>query len=221
MGSEREGRGPARPHSHCLGGTELLPEPGPTVVLIVHVESCSQTLRKHRWDSFSLSFKITFYWRIIPLQCVTFYCIAKWISQIDTRNPSLLDFLPSQVSTEHWAELPVLRGRVSWLICLHWYRWAAGRAEADRHRAQICGCHGGGVWEDQRDCSQDAQSSLHLCDPVDCSPPGVSVHGIFQARILEWVAISFARGSFWPRDQPCVFGVDIYTLLVLNIAIHM
>ena len=36
---------------------------------------------------------------------------------------------------------------------------------------------------------------------MDCSPPGSSVHGIFQARILEWVAISFSRGSFQPRDQ--------------------
>ena len=36
-----------------------------------------------------------------------------------------------------------------------------------------------------------AQSRLTLCDPVDCSPPGSSVHGILQARILEWVAISF------------------------------
>ena len=46
-----------------------------------------------------------------------------------------------------------------------------------------------------------AQSCPTLCDPVDCSPPGSSVHGILQARILEWVAISFSRGSFWPRDQ--------------------
>ena len=38
------------------------------------------------------------------------------------------------------------------------------------------------------------------CDPMDCSPPGFSVHGIFQARILEWVAISFSRGSSWPWD---------------------
>ena len=37
--------------------------------------------------------------------------------------------------------------------------------------------------------------TLTLCDPMDCSPPGSSVHGIFQARILEWVAISFSRGS--------------------------
>ena len=39
------------------------------------------------------------------------------------------------------------------------------------------------------------QSCLTLCDPMDCSPPGSSVHGIPQARILEWVAISFSRGS--------------------------
>ena len=49
--------------------------------------------------------------------------------------------------------------------------------------------------------SEVAQSCLTLCDPVDCSLPGSSVHGIFQARILEWVAISFSRGSSWPRDQ--------------------
>ena len=40
-----------------------------------------------------------------------------------------------------------------------------------------------------------AQSYLTLCDLMDCSPPGSSVHGIFQARILEWVVISFSRGS--------------------------
>ena len=43
--------------------------------------------------------------------------------------------------------------------------------------------------------SEVAQSCLTLCDPVDCSPPGSSIHGILQARILEWVAISFCRGS--------------------------
>ena len=44
-------------------------------------------------------------------------------------------------------------------------------------------------------------SYVRLCDPMDCSPPGSSVYGIFQARILEWVAISFCRGSSQPRDQ--------------------
>ena len=40
-----------------------------------------------------------------------------------------------------------------------------------------------------------------LCDSMDCSPLGSCVHGIFQARILEWVAISFSRGSSQPRVQ--------------------
>ena len=39
-----------------------------------------------------------------------------------------------------------------------------------------------------------------LCEPMDCSPPGSSVSGIFQTRILEWFAISSSRGSSWPRD---------------------
>ena len=44
-----------------------------------------------------------------------------------------------------------------------------------------------------------AQSCLTLCDPIDCSPPGSSVRGILQARILEWVAIPFSRGSSQAR----------------------
>ena len=46
-----------------------------------------------------------------------------------------------------------------------------------------------------------AQSCLTLCDPMDCSQPGSSVHGILQARILVWVAISFSRGSSQPTDR--------------------
>ena len=41
-------------------------------------------------------------------------------------------------------------------------------------------------------------------DSMDCSPPGSSVHGIVQERILEWVAIPFSRGSSWLRDRTCV-----------------
>ena len=46
-----------------------------------------------------------------------------------------------------------------------------------------------------------ARSCLTLCGPIDCIPPGSSVHGISMARILEWIAISFSRGSSWPRDS--------------------
>ena len=49
--------------------------------------------------------------------------------------------------------------------------------------------------------SEVAQWCPTLCDPMDCCPPGSSVHGIFQATVLEWVAISFSRGSSWPRDR--------------------
>ena len=45
------------------------------------------------------------------------------------------------------------------------------------------------------------QSCPTLCDPMDCSPPGFSVHAILQARILEWVAIPYSRISSWPRDR--------------------
>ena len=45
-----------------------------------------------------------------------------------------------------------------------------------------------------------AQSCPTLCDPMDYSLPGSSIHEIFQARVLEWVAISFSRGSSGPRD---------------------
>ena len=50
--------------------------------------------------------------------------------------------------------------------------------------------------------SEGAQLCPTLCDPMDCSPPGSSSHGLFQARILEWVAISFFRGSSRPGIEP-------------------
>ena len=49
--------------------------------------------------------------------------------------------------------------------------------------------------------SEVAQLCPTLCNPMDCSLPDSSVHGIFQARVLEWVAISFSKGSSQPRDQ--------------------
>ena len=48
------------------------------------------------------------------------------------------------------------------------------------------------------------QSWLTLCDPVDCSLQGSSVHRTLQARILEWVAVSSSRGRSWPRDRPLI-----------------
>ena len=49
--------------------------------------------------------------------------------------------------------------------------------------------------------SEVAQLCPALCNPMDCSPPGSSIHGILQARILEWVVISFSRGSSRPLEE--------------------
>ena len=58
-----------------------------------------------------------------------------------------------------------------------------------------------GVAQFGQEATLVTQLCLTLCDPLECSPPGSSVHGLLQARILEWVAIPFPRGSSRPRDQ--------------------
>ena len=66
-----------------------------------------------------------------------------------------------------------------------------------------------------------AQSCPTLCDPVDCSLLGSSVPGIFQARILEWIAIPFSKGSSQPRDQTqasCTAGGFYTTWAILHAA---
>ena len=57
-------------------------------------------------------------------------------------------------------------------------------------------------------CAQPFQSCPTLCDTMDCSSPGSSVHGILQARILEWVAMPSSRGSSWLRDRTHVSNVS-------------
>ena len=56
---------------------------------------------------------------------------------------------------------------------------------------------------------QLCQSGLTLCDPLNCSPPGSCVHGILQAKTLQWVAISFSRGSSWPRVEPGTPALEV------------
>ena len=55
--------------------------------------------------------------------------------------------------------------------------------------------------------SEVTQSCLTLCNSMDCSPPSFPIHGILQARKLEWVAISFSRGSSHLRDRTCHFCI--------------
>ena len=64
-------------------------------------------------------------------------------------------------------------------------------------------------------CAKLLQSYLTLCDPIDCNPPGSSVNVILQARILEWVAISFSTGSSQCRNQTNVSYISCVGRLVL------
>ena len=65
------------------------------------------------------------------------------------------------------------------------------------------------------------QSSPTLCDLMDCSLPGSSVHGIFHARTLEWVVISYSRGSYWPRDWTCVSCISFIGRWILYYWRHL
>ena len=56
--------------------------------------------------------------------------------------------------------------------------------------------------------TKSLQSCPTLCDPMDCRPPGSSVHGILQARIMEWVTMPFSKRSSQPRDRSCVSYVS-------------
>ena len=73
----------------------------------------------------------------------------------------------------------------------------------------MCGCEKG------RSESEVSQSCPTLCDPMDCSLPGSSIHGIFQTTVLEWVALSFVRGSSQPRgwtQVSCIASRRFYRL---------
>ena len=75
-----------------------------------------------------------------------------------------------------------------------WYLLCSWAIDSEKAFCSVCLCV----------CVRSiAQSCPTLCNPLDCSLSGSSVHGIFQARILQWVAISYSRGSSWHKDQTC------------------
>ena len=70
-------------------------------------------------------------------------------------------------------------------------------------------------------CYLVAQSCPTLCDPMDCSRPGSSAHGILQARVLEWVATPFSRGSSQPRDRTPIFSISFTGTLPLHFTLPL
>ena len=132
-------------------------------------------------------------------------------SELEGPNKPLF-FLPSP---ERWAwqlapSLILAGTATNWLSDL-------GECSASKHGSVFCKMRtvaAPNLWSTVRIhcCCLVAKSSLTPCDPKDCSPPGSSVHGISQARILEWAAISFSRGLSQPRDQTRISCIGRYIL---------
>ena len=91
------------------------------------------------------------------------------------------------------------------MCCNHWgshaYSLCSAKREPLKWAARALQWTEGPFTATRESESEVAQSSPTLCDPMDCSLPGSSVHGIFQARVLEWVTIAFSRGSSPLRNQ--------------------
>ena len=113
-----------------------------------------------------------------------------WVQSLGWEDP-LEESMATQSSMLAW-RIPMDRGAwwatVHGCTELHTTKRSTGRREDKALVTQLC---------------------LTLCDPMDCSSPGFSVHRILQIRILEWVPILFSRGSSQPRDQTHVsFNAD-------------
>ena len=111
-------------------------------------------------------------------------------------------FLVTLAKRLQMTEAAELRGEdrmlYMWMVCL-WGKPHASRIGTESVLQTLQGSPSARVLNHMRACSV-AQLCPSLCDPMDCSPPGSSVHGIFQTRILEWVATSSSKGSSPPRD---------------------
>ena len=115
---------------------------------------------------------------------------------LELGKPIGLPHEPSSPEDEEWGCWSVSVGTaaeaVGTLSC-----WGLGGIRGDPRTCRLP--KGAGA-----SCCWVSQSCRLFCNPVDCRPASSSAHGVFQASILEWVSISFSRGSSWIRNQTCV-----------------
>ena len=113
-------------------------------------------------------------------------------------SPGFRQILMPPVKLVTGGMVPILTGASYTVIVQPWWEWVKILKLYFHYMLSVC--------------AQSLQSCPTLCDPVDCTLPGLSVHGILQARILEWVAISFSRGSSQPRNQNCISCIFCITV---------
>ena len=127
---------------------------------------------------------------ILSISKYIFWIICKWINNIigkETHRTTSPWHSNYQIFVDHFQSLLRQLYRVTINECVQFYLFLLINTSLPCSILKVaCVC---------------AQLCPILCDPMDCSPQGSSVHGIFQARILECVAISSSRGSSQPRDQ--------------------
>ena len=130
-----------------------------------------------------------------------------------TGRPGILQFMGSQRVRHDWG-LNWIEPSSEFVLCissLASLNWMTRVMGFSRHVSVLGWCQGFKVSGSKASfllncmCVQSLQSCPTLCDSMDCSPPGSSVHGILQARILGWVAMPSSRGSSWSRDWTHVF----------------
>ena len=149
---------------------------------------------------------------LIVLFMICHYSVVIISAQVSSVSQSCLTLCgPMNCSTpghkhQRGELLTVLQGRNnnlrnvigSWL---HFWSWYGGNVLRNYYDVYVCVC---------------VQSCLTLCNPVDCSPPDSSVHGIFQARTLEQAAISYPRRSSQPRDWTRLSCISCISRRVLH-----
>ena len=120
-------------------------------------------------------------------------CTAKTWKELNKGKIKIKIPLPQQAKTrEHLARGDIVLGQsIGWLTDICWAPSACG--------VLFLALFGK---------KEDTEVMSNSCDPMDCSLPGSSIHEILQARILEWIAISFSRGSSWPRNQTWVSSIS-------------
>ena len=122
---------------------------------------------------------------------------------------SSLDFLDAQLHFLLWFSLKAIRLNFKWklgdcLVHIIYSSWMSLLKIVIIILIRACMC----VHVCVHVCVH-TQSCLTFCRPVNCSLPGSSVQGVFQARVLEWAAISYSRASSQPRDQTCVIPMSL------------